>query len=191
MTIRRWMVTVAFVAAIITAGQIARRSLRFHRLAAWHQTRVDAFVAAAAISQPPIVEDTIAAAVDEALQQIEEDMRLWRYNFDGGEVGRPPITAEEVTRDEELLHKAQSLLMASQAKSQQFYEFHVEMSRKYRRAATQPWLPVPQIRRSWCGDPRERKPGGGRKTLSFVREPNSWNQGSTHSRGNASHGLVS
>jgi len=136
MTIRRWMITAAFVAAFITAAQIAHRSWRFLQLASWHQTRVDAFVAAAAIPQPSIVPDT------EALRQIEDAKRLWRYDFDGGEVQSKPLTAEEVRR-EEVLHRSRAMLEASQARSQRLYDYHVQMSEKYRRAATQPWLPAP------------------------------------------------
>jgi hypothetical protein len=136
MTIRRWMIAAAFVAAFITPAQIAHRSWRFHTLASWHQTRVDAFVTAAAIPQPSIVPDT------DALWQIEEAKRLWRYDFDGGEVQSKPLTAEDVRREEDLLRQSRAMLEASQATSQRLYDYHVQMSQKYRQAAIRPWLPL-------------------------------------------------
>jgi hypothetical protein len=136
MTIRRWMIAAAFVAAFITAAQIAHRSWRFHTLASWHQTRVDAFVAAAAIPQPSIVPDS------EALRQIEEARSLWRYDFDGGQVQSKPLTSEDVRRDEDLLRQSRAMLEASQARSQRLHDYHFQMSQKYRQVTNRPWLPL-------------------------------------------------
>jgi hypothetical protein len=136
MTIRRWLITAALVAAFFTAAQIAHRSWRFHTLASRHQTRVDAFVAAAAIPQPSIGPDT------EALRQIDETKTLWRYDFDGGQVQSKPLTADDMRREEDLLRQSRAKLEAIKTRSQRRYDYHAQMSQKYRQAANRPWMPL-------------------------------------------------
>jgi hypothetical protein len=147
MTIRRWMITVALVAVIITAGQLFWRSRRFRILAELHQAQASTFAATAARFQPPIVEEAIAAEVYEVVRQFEEGVPLWRL-LDMDMSMRPiPVTAQQARREEKQRLKARALFSgmnrAKYVHSQHLAEYHVEMSRKYRRAATQPWLPVP------------------------------------------------
>jgi hypothetical protein len=145
MTIRRWMITVALAAAVITAGQLVRLSRRFHKLAEWHQAQARTFAATAAIFKPPIVEKAFAAEVDEVLRQFEEGVPLWRLiDFSTHPI---PVTAQEARREEKQRAKAAALFSAMNSatylQSQHLADYHGEMSRKYRRATGQPWLPVP------------------------------------------------
>ena len=78
MTIRRWMIIVALVTAIITVGQLVRRSRRFQRLARWHQSQASAFADTPALYKPPIVEDVFATEADEVVRRYEEGVPLWR-----------------------------------------------------------------------------------------------------------------
>jgi hypothetical protein len=148
MTIRRWMVTVAFVAAIITAGQFALRSRRFQRLAAWHHSEASAFADTAAIYEPPVVEDAYAEEVDEVVRRYEEGVPLWRLvELDYFSPHPIPVTVQQARRERTQRLKTDALFSAMNKSkyvlSRHLADYHVEMSRKYRRAAIEPWRSVP------------------------------------------------
>jgi hypothetical protein len=149
MTIRRWMIAVAVVAAIIASVQFALRSRRFQRLAKWHESQANA-IATAAILKPPIVDDAIAAEAAEALQQIEEGTPRWRLvdKFGLGQGMIPiPVTVQQAERAEKQRKRAEAFQWAMMdsaryVQSQHLADYHVEMGQKYRRAALRPWLLV-------------------------------------------------
>ena len=151
MTIRRWMIAVTVVAAIIASVQFAQRSRRFQRLAKWHESQANAFAATAAILKPPIVDDAIAAEVAEALQQIEEGKPRWRLvdKFGLGQGMIPiPVTVQQAERAEKQRKRAEAFLWAMMdraryVQSQHLADYHVEMGQKYRQAALRPWMLVP------------------------------------------------
>jgi len=148
MTIRRWMITVAVVAAIITSGQLVWRSRRFRVLAEWHQAQASVCAATAARFRPPIVDGEFAEEVEELLRMYDEGVPLWRL-IDHLELDvRPiPVTAQQARRERMQRAKADALFSArnkaTYEQSQRLAEYHIEMSRKYRRAAAQPWLSPP------------------------------------------------
>lgn len=144
MTIGRWMMTIAFVAAIITAGRIGWRWRRFHEAAAWHRTQSDLYAAGASRQSASVNDDVVAVAVKSGLRQIEVEKRSWKFHL-GASGGYPVfrlLTVDEVRREQEALDQATAELDAIFARHQQLADYHRDMSRKYQRAATRPWLPI-------------------------------------------------
>jgi hypothetical protein len=141
MTIRAWMITVVIGSALITAWQIGSRWQRFHALAVWHQKQADSLAITVAVPSPSISNIVPDTGESEALRQIEESKRLWRYDF--GHHRRyyrhESITAEQVAQAEFEWKKAQAELEAIATRQRRLTEYHREMSRKYQRAAARPW----------------------------------------------------
>jgi hypothetical protein len=168
MTIRRWMVTVFFFAAIITVGRLAWRSRKFQQLAAWHNLRAGVYTAAITVPPPPPAEKNfVESAVEDGLRQIEETRNSWNYfaieDRGIGEVreywGQAAVhTVEDLRREEEILKRAQERLKRLLASDYELNSlrrrlaaYHNDMRGKYRRAASRPWLlvapdpPVPEL----------------------------------------------
>jgi hypothetical protein len=76
------------------------------------------------------------------LGRFEEAKTLWRYDFDGGQVQSKPLTADDMRREEDLLRQSRAKLEAIKTRSQRRYDYHAQMSQKYRQAANRPWLPL-------------------------------------------------
>jgi hypothetical protein len=144
MTTRRWMTTVAFIAAIITAGRIGWRGWRFREAAAWHRTQSDQYAAVATRQSASVNDDVVTAAVKSGLSQIEEQKESWNFFLvEGGRYPHiPPPTADEVRRMNEELDQVTAKLDAIFARHRRLADYHREMSRKYQRAAARPWLPI-------------------------------------------------
>jgi len=159
MTIRRWMITVLFVAAIVTAGQFGWRWWNFRRLAASHRLQARMYAASIKVPPAPSIQSFVEATVEESLREIEESNLLWGYDATehrGTGAGRGYsrqtafFTIKGVRRVEELLtqtrenlKQAQSLIERRASRIRRLALYHSEMSRKYQRAASRPWLLVP------------------------------------------------
>jgi hypothetical protein len=144
MTTRRWMMTVAFIAAIITAGRIGWRWSRFREAAAWHRTQSGLYAAVATRQSASVNEDAVTAAVKSGLSQIEDAKELWNsYATEGGRYSVIRLrTADEERVAKEALDQVTAELDAIFARHRQLADYHREMSRKYQRAAARPWLPI-------------------------------------------------
>jgi hypothetical protein len=147
MTIRRWLLVVAFAAITIACGQIGWRWRSYRRFAAWHKVQAASYMACAnALTAAPtsINRDPVALAVEDGLRQIE--IAKSSGNTYLGDYPRSPgkvLKVVEIEKAEKEVWKVRAFLDAALAKYLNRARHHDEMSQKYLEAAARPWLMVP------------------------------------------------